>query len=194
MTNRILLAALTGAAMFSASVLAAQPNWNNVQLSYAKLDIDDTDISANGLDLSGSVLVGSNYILQGNFLSVSDEIFGVDVDLDWTSIGMGYRHAITGNTDVFGIVSYESVELSASSRFDSESEDDNGYGLAIGVRSMLNDNIELKGVISRIDIEDAETFIEGSVAYYFAPQFAVGAGYKVGDDMDLFTISARYSF
>lgn len=195
MLNRAFVATLVGASLFSFSSLAAQPNWNNVQLSYAKMDVDDTDISGNGFELAGSVLLGSNIILQGNYLSVSDEVLGaVDVDFDWLTMGVGYRHPVTAATDVYALVSYENVELSASYDGESESEDDNGYGLTLGVRTMLSEQWELEGAISRVDIEDAETFFKGGLSYHINSQFAVGAAYKVGDDLDVFTLSARYSF
>ena len=73
-------------------------------------------------------------------------------------------------------------------------EDDNGYGITAGIRSMLSEQFELRGAIRYIDIEDDETAFEIGADYFFTPQFSFGATYVIADDVDLLGVSARYTF
>ncbi|HAM19892.1 MAG TPA: hypothetical protein DCP70_15330, partial [Alteromonas macleodii] len=111
----------------------------------------------------------------------------------YVSAGVGYRYGLTQNTDFFGEVTYEYVNLDIE--LDSISgEDDNGYGITAGIRSMLSEQFELRGAIRYIDIEDDETAFEIGADYFFTPQLSFGATYVIADDVDLLGVSARYTF
>ncbi|GAB3010926.1 porin family protein [Bowmanella dokdonensis] len=199
MKSQVMVASLFSLSLLSVAVSAAAPEWNLVELSYAKADIDDADgISPAGFNLSGSALLGDSVFLKGDFTSLSDDfqVLGesVDVDLDWFSAGLGYRYAVSGQTDLYGIVSYESFELKASLDGESESGDDNGYGLTVGVRSMLTGQLELDGSISYIDIDESETLYRLGANYYFTPQLSVGASYRAADDFDIWYLGGRFTF
>ena len=113
--------------------------------------------------------------------------------MDYASAGVGYRYGLTQNTDFFGEVTYEYVNIDVE--LDSISgEDDNGYGITAGIRSMLSEQFELRGAIRYIDIEDDETAFEIGADYFFTPQFSFGATYVIADDVDLLDVSARYTF
>ena len=89
------------------------------------------------------------------------------------------------------MVSYQYVELEA----ESESIDENGYGLHAGVRSMLTDSVEVVTQVAYIDIDDeSETSWGASAYYHFNDNFAIGAGYGTADDVDTFTASLRLTF
>jgi long-subunit fatty acid transport protein len=133
--------------------------------------------------------------VSGSYSSVSDKEYGVNWDYNTMSLGLGYRTALTQNTDFFGVVSYEDVELEASSGGFSESGGDNGYGLAVGVRSMLTDKFELNGGFKYIDIaEESDTALSVGALYNFTNQFSAGVGITKSDDIDTVSVSAVYYF
>lgn len=176
---------------------AKAPNWNYVQGSYITAESDDSEfkIEPDGFGINGSFLVNDNVFLSAGYSSLSDEIYDVDLDLNQGSVGLGYRHGISENTDVFGAVSYEYIELEADSNFGSDSVDESGYGLTVGLRSMVGDAFELNGQIGYIKIDDeSETAVGVSAFYHFTEQFSVGGGYTVQDDLDTLSASVRFSF
>jgi opacity protein-like surface antigen len=176
------------------SVHAAEsPRWDSAALSYQSADLDGDKL--NGFGLSGSKLLGTNVFVSGSYSSVSDKEYGVNWDYNTMSLGLGYRTALTQNTDFFGVVSYEDVELEASSGGFSDSGSENGYGLAVGVRSMLTDKFELNGGFKYIDIaEESDTALSVGALYNFTNQFSAGVGITKSDDIDTVSVSAVYYF
>ena len=137
--------------------------------------------------------------IRDSYGSASDDIevfsSNVDVDFNTLSVGLGYRYSLSKTTDLFGVLSYEDMEVKASSQGNSESESDNGYGLQIGIRSMLSEKVELSGSLQYLDIADeTETAIGVSALYNFTEQFSAGVGYSKSDDVDTITVSAVYFF
>lgn len=177
----------------SPAVLAETPNFNFVSGGYLNTDIDD-ELDGDGITLDGSVLVSENVFLSGQYQTVDFSDDGVDLDLNWLSAGIGYRMAVSANTDVYGLATYENIETEASYYGSSLSDDENGYGFTAGVRSLVTSNIELDGQIGYIDIDDSDTFLSAGARYYFNKNFSVGANYKTLDDIDLVSLTARYSF
>ncbi|ALS97624.1 porin family protein [Lacimicrobium alkaliphilum] len=200
MNKTIVFASLFSAALIALPASATAPNWNNVEISYAKVDIDELDdISLKGFSAAGTALIGNDFFLQGRFTSVSDtvRVFSTKtkVDLDWTTLGLGYRYAATSSTDVYATLAYEGLDVKASALGSSFSEDENGYSIAAGVRSMLTDKLEAKGSISYMDIGDgSDTAFEIGGSYYFTPAIAAGASYLKTQDLDVLMLTGRYSF
>jgi hypothetical protein len=188
------LITLTIATLFStASFAQASPTWNLIEGGYGTADIDDLDeLSPNGFVVLGSALVGENVFVQGSYSILSDEFSGVDIDVDQASVGLGYRYGLTETTDAYASVSYEYVELSASGI---ASEDDNGYGLTVGLRSRITEQLELNGSIGYVDIADeSETALGVSAHYYFTQNVALGVSYSSTADFNVYGVSLRYAF
>lgn len=164
------------------AVFAASPDFNYVEGGYTELEFDNSNFEPDGIKVSGSASVSKNLFLNGSYSDASD-----GADYNQLSLGLGYRVAANSNTDVYGIVSYEELEIGKS--------DDNGYGLTAGVRSFVTANIELDGGLSYIDIDNNdETFLNLGASYYITPVAAVNLAYRTSDDIDMLTLSGRYSF
>jgi opacity protein-like surface antigen len=180
------------------SIQAAESvRWDSASLSYQSVDLDGDKLT--GFGVSGIKLIGKDFFVAGSYSSVSDDIdvFGskVDLDLNKLSVGLGYRHAISNNTDLFGIVSYQDVEIEASFQGNSGDESENGYGLQAGIRSLVTENIELSGSLSYVDIADeSETGFDVSAMYHFTEKFSAGVGYGKSDDVDSLSLSAILFF
>ena len=179
------------------SIQAAESvRWDSASLSYQSVDIEG---KLTGFGVSGTKLIGEDFFIAGSYSSVSDDadFFGSKVELDFNtlSVGLGYRHAISNKTDLFGIVSYEDMEVKASFQGESDSESENGYGLQAGIRSLVTENIELSGSLSYVDIADeSETGFDVSAIYHFTNQFSAGIGYGKSDEWDTLSLSAVLFF
>ena len=190
--KRTILASIFGA--LSLNAFAASPSYDFVKAGYVQADIENAgDFEPTGFQIQGFKSLNENVYLTGRYGQLSEDVSGVDIDLDYVSAGVGYRYGLTQNTDFFGEVTYEYVNLDIE--LDSISgEDDNGYGITAGIRSMLSEQFELRGAIRYIDIGDDETAFEIGADYFFTPQFSFGATYVIADDVDLLGVSARYTF
>ncbi|MDC9513877.1 outer membrane beta-barrel protein [Pseudoalteromonas sp. CST5] len=190
--NKIAILLVT-AVITSPAAFAESPNFNYVAAGYLDGDIDGDD--ADGWTFDGSTLLGENFFLSGQYQTLGNSDDGVDVDLNWLSAGIGYRTAIGANTDFYGLATYENVELEASYRGSNASNDENGYSLSVGVRSMVSDNIELDGRVGNVDIADeSETSFSVGARYYINNNVSLGANYTSLDELDLVSLTARYSF
>ncbi len=177
-----------------ASVQAAEsPRWDNVAVSYERIDVDGDTL--DGFGFSGTKLLGKNIFVNGSYGNVSNEFYGVDYTYKTMSLGLGARVAVTDSTDLYGIISYEDVELDASYYNNSASDGDNGHGMAFGARTMLTDKFELNGGFKFIEIADeSETAINVSALYKFTDNVSGGLGITRADDVDSISISAVYYF
>ena len=190
--KRTILASIFG--VLSLNAFAASPSYDFVKAGYVQADIEDAgDFEPTGFQIQGFKSLNENVYLTGRYGQLGEDVSGVDIDLDYVSAGVGYRYGLTQNTDFFGEVTYEYVNIDVE--LDSISgEDDNGYGITAGIRSMLSEQFELRGAIRYIDIEDDETAFEIGADYFFTPQLSFGATYVIADDVDLLGVSARYTF
>jgi opacity protein-like surface antigen len=180
------------------SIQAAESvRWDSASLSYQSVDVEGDKLT--GFGVSGTKLIGEDFFIAGSYSSLSDDVdlFGSKLELDFNtlSVGLGYRHAISNKTDLFGIVSYEDMEVKASFQGESDSESENGYSLQAGIRSLVTENIELSGSLSYVDITDgSETSFDVSAIYHFTNQFSAGIGYGKSDDLDTLSLSAVLFF
>ena len=176
------------------SIQAAEaPRWDSAALSYQSMNLDGDKFT--GFGFSGSKLLGTNVFLNGSVTNVSGEINSSDWDYKTKSVGLGYRTALSEKTEFYGVVSYEDVELAGSFGWFSQSASDNGVGLAVGVRSMKTDKLELNGGFKYIDIaEESDTALSLGALYNFTKQFSAGVGITKSDDIDTVSVSAVYYF
>ncbi|MDJ0910243.1 MAG: hypothetical protein QNI99_13680 [Woeseiaceae bacterium] len=181
----ISLVALAGPA------LADGIDYNYIEAGYYELDLDDSiiDVDGDGINIIGSFEVGESMFVRAEY-ATADLDFGVD--LDELYIGLGVHTPIGNNADFFGIINYVSLEASAFGL----SEDDDGFGATVGVRSMVTDTVELAGQIEYIDLSDSgdDTSFGGSAWYYFSDNFSVGLTADFSDDITRYGLGARLFF
>jgi len=183
------------ALVFSLSpAFAGDLSYNFIEIGYLEAELDDDlagfSVDGDGYGIGGSFEVGENW-----FVGVSYSTIGFDfgVDLDQISVGGGYHFGMSDRTDFFATLSYLTAEVSASG-FGSVDED--GYGVTIGIRSMLSDNFELNGGIGYSDLGDGAdgTAFNAGALYSFTPTFAIGLDIGVDEDVTLYGLGARFYF
>ncbi|MDX1498204.1 MAG: hypothetical protein R3352_11655, partial [Salinisphaeraceae bacterium] len=172
MKKSLLIGALL-ALPFTAS--AEGLSYNYVQLDW--IASSDVEIEGPGFEADGD---GEGFALEGVF-SFTDTFFveasyadsevdidgGPTVEGDTITLGVGaHTNQFTGAVDLFGVVSYIDVE------------DDDGFGLEIGARTMVKPAIEafISYAIADFDEGDFDGFSIGGL-YTFMPQWSVGLEY-----------------
>lgn len=182
--------ALFVSSIVSGNVKADSPSYDFFEVAYINGDIDNPDIDGDGFGFGGSVSIHENWFMFADY-SKLDFDFGVDLSL--LDVGAGYRLPMSDTTDLAITGSY--VKADASSGFGSA--DDSGYGIAALVRGMVNDQFELNGGISYVDLGgsggDDTSFNVGGV-YSFTDNFAFDGRIEIGDDVNLYIAGFRFYF
>lgn len=190
-----LLASLLGLLSVNA-VAAVSPTWNYAQLGYIQTDIDGlSELDPNGLMVFGSYELSEHFFIAGSFASLSDDYQSVEVDLEQGTAGLGYKYSMTQSTDWFVALSYEYASAEVDTPFFDNKEDGHGVGIMTGVRSMVLDQLELKGALRHVHIEgEGQSSLGLGIDYLLSDFAAVGVNYDIGDDANTFGFNLRYNF
>ena len=178
-----LVAALLASTTSLTALAANSPDWKFVEAGYTKMDIDDNEsFEPDGFTVNGKYLLNNNIYLNGEYSSFEEGGF----DFDMLTLGAGYRLPVNATTDAYFGVNFE--------RIDNNVDDETGYSVNAGLRSMITEQVELNGEVGYFDIDDSEVTFKVGANYYITPQWAVGASYEVIDDLDIMQVTARFSF
>lgn len=218
----LLLTALSGTASAEDDL---RYSW--FQISYANQDVSKDGLQSipelnqtvaidtsdgDGIDFRASLGTWRNFYLFGAFTStdIDDKavvtndqgVFPGSDEFDLTTIrgGLGYRYQIGFNTDIYGELSYDSLDYDfgsfAGENFDA---DDQGPGAALGIRTLLKDKLELRAYgrftsagdvdLSTGDIDDDALF-GGGFGYTLIQGLSVTGDFEVGE-IDTWTLGIR---
>jgi opacity protein-like surface antigen len=181
---------------------AAGISYNYVELNYIvdqKLDFGGgVDDDGDGWNFNGSFALNDTFFVNGGYSDVT--LDDTDVDLSNLNLGIGARSALSDKVDMFGVLSYEDYEVDIPG-FGSFDED--GFGVAGGLRGLISDGLELNGQVKYTDVGDADGwgFKIGGV-FAFAPNWAINASYSASEleesgtdlDIDELRLGLRYTF
>ena len=173
---------------FSASASAQGFDYNWLGFGYGTIDFDDFNADGNELGIDGSLGFHEDFHAFASYAS-ADLDFGIDRTT--FDIGVGYNTELSNVVDAYARLSYEYVEVDVSGF---GSQDDNGYGFAVGMRFAATEQLELEGAIDYVDLNDSgdETALVLGGLYNFTPAFAVGLFGKWGDDVTSYTLLGRF--
>lgn len=171
--------------------------WNSVSLSYDTVDIDSKNLTGSGISVSQ--LIRENIFIEGQYRYFYDEINLMGSKVDWEfnalSVGFGYRQALSDNTDFFSLVLLEEIEIESSFKGSSETKTENSYGLNLGIRSLVFEDVELRGSISYLEISDeTEITFSASAMYHFTNKFSASIGYSNIDQAEFISLSGLIFF
>ena len=115
------------------------------------------------------------------------------IDLTVLTIGGGWHTAIAPNTDFFAALGFADGEVDISGF---GSEDDSGYSLEAGIRSMMSNELELYGSISQVDFDGFGdgTQLNAGLWYTVSGNLALGLGASFEDDITSYGIGIRLYF
>lgn len=189
---------LAGALLLPAMGYAGDMSYSYVEAGYGETEIDVGqgfgDVEGDGFSLAGSLAVAPNWHVFADFAGAD---FDFNVESTSYRVGGGFNYGISDTADVIARLSYVNVEVEVDTAFGTFSEDEDGFGLGVGLRGEVVDNFELEGGIEYLDLggdggDDTSFIAEGR--YFFTPMFAVGAGVEIGDDFTTYGINARLNF
>lgn len=177
-----------GLALPALSQAAAEPRYTYGELGYVNADFDDIDEDGDGWGLGGSYAVHRNFHIIAGYQDVD---LGGSNDYNSLALGVGVNYALRPGLDAIGRVGWVNVEVDVGPF----NEDDDGYVVEGGVRTMINPQLELNGFVRYLDVgnEDDTSLVLGGL-YGIANNVAVGADVEFSDDVTTFFLKARLYF
>ncbi len=174
----------------------AQAQVQTLSYSFVELGYNDTTLDFNGSDVDGDGFYGaasyevSNSIFIG--ASIGSLSYDFDIDQDVFELGIGAHTPLSRQTDLYGTVSYLDAEVSQRIL---GTTDDSGYALAVGIRHLLTDTLEISGAINYVDIfNDDSTGLNLEARYYFGDVISTALAYATTDNADGLSLSIRINF
>lgn len=193
--KKLLLAGSLALASFA--TFADQPNYTYVGFGYVKMDLDDIDLDPTGFYIDGSLELGDNWFVRAGFQTVDDSNGLLDVDVDGHNLGAGVRIAASENTSLHVVADYLHAEAEASHRYysDSVSEDENGFSLGVGVRSLITDSFELSADAAYVDLGDDSVDFGVGAIWYVMENLGLEARLSTDDDSNrAYSLGLRIEF
>jgi len=172
-------------------------SYSYVEGGYANNDFDNSMFgSFDGVYGKGSVAFGdSGFFAAGSYKPSSGDIFGSSgYDIDSTSLGLGYHHAIADKVDFVAQLDYVHTSVNFGSSIE-------GYRVSAGVRSSFSEKFE--GAVlghyektSDIDASDFSVSLEGQFKFNEVLGLVVGveSGQRFDQDVLTYNVGLRASF
>jgi hypothetical protein len=218
--HRVIAGVIVFAVLASGSAVAQEVRYSWLELSYMAQDVglqgirqtpvpnQTTSVDAkdgNGVRFRGSFGTWRNLYMFGEFgssdIDVSAEVNNdsgfcpclAEDEFDLTTIraGIGIKWSVLFATDIYFQASYDSIDFDfgsfAGENFDTDDQD---VGAAIGVRHMLNDDIELRAYgrySSHSDVDlstglfDPGEYFGAGFSWEIVRGLAVVGDYETGD-------------
>lgn len=192
-TNLLTLTALA----FPSSVVSKEISYDFVQGTYSSISdssIPGVNVDADGLAVSGAFSVSPNVAITAEYGTISyDRVLGADVDFTELKFGFTAHTSITPETDVFGNFSVLKVDADIDNGTTTTSNDDTGNAITIGLRHLINYEVELDVSFSREDIyDDTDNTFAFGARFYANERFSIGVGYETSnEDVDAILLNAR---
>jgi len=186
----LLLIGLAGGAAAQGTQGNPGLKYTYAEIGYGQVNFDSPDVDGDGFSIGGSFALTDQFHLFGNYGTTD-----LDFDIDATTfdLGFGFNRPISNNIDFVATLSYVYVEFDAPGF---GSADDNGLGAGLGLRALVNPQIELFGGVEYIDLSDSgsDTAVGLGARYNFNEQFAVGFAGNWSDDASSYTLTGRMYF
>lgn len=171
-----------------------------VDYNIETVDLDNVteDLEGDGISLEAGLDIANSFAVIAGYANSSGDVSGngntVELDVDGYYVGGLFHFAVSESTDMF--VGGRYIDLSGDTSLNGtlvSTDDIDGFGLFVGVRGMATEQLELRGMIDRTDLEnqsgssDTDTDISIEAGYYLSPKLSLNAGYTF--DSDARTIS-----
>lgn len=203
------LTTLVVTTLFPLTVLADSPNWTFAEISYVSSEGSDSDIEPEGFEIAGSYGLGQWAFVDLRYLEEDGNgdfsFFGekgkVELTRERLSLGGGAAWRVIESTDIYGRAAYENWSLDGKIKFDgsklSDDDNENGYSIGAGVRSIVWQTLELRAEVYYLDVDkivNGDTGYQLGAYYTFAGHFTIGASYDELDDYETYRATLRYQF
>jgi hypothetical protein len=177
------------AAAFVPSVVLADMNYTNFEVSMLDVELDSVNVDGDGFALAGSYELNDKFHIFGEW---QDQSLDFGIDGRSLELGGGYTHSFSDTLDFVGTLSYVDAEV----KLGSATADDDGLAVGGGVRTRLSDSFELDAHLKLVDFDESgsDTGYEIGGRYYFNDSMAVGARADFTDNADTLRVGFRWEF
>ncbi len=183
---------LIGLFAFAASAYADGLNYTYIQASYGQVELDDSviDVDGDAFGINGSFAVSDSIHLFGEYQTAELDF---NVDLNLLEAGLGYRVPISDTMDIVGRLAYVNIEVEPPG---GPSDDENGYGIGVGLRGAMSDKIEWNGGLDYVDFSDSsgETRVSAGFLFNITETMTVGVKGTWWEDVNIYQLGARWYF
>jgi lipopolysaccharide assembly outer membrane protein LptD (OstA) len=173
---------------FSASVGAQGLDYNYVQGSYGRVDLDGVgfDVDGDGFGFSASFAIDENFHVFGEY-QTADFNFGADLKL--LELGVGYHTNISPGMDLYANLGYLDFDTNGGGG-------DDGFSIGLGLRGAVSEAMELFGGLDYIDFDKSDGETRATAGFVLALTETIGVGLKASlwDDVNIFQLNARLYF
>jgi hypothetical protein len=157
----------------------------------AEVELGDTDVDGDGIQLRASIPVNETFFVIGEFQTL-DFDFGIDTNR--LAVGGGGHWALSDVLDIVARIGLVREEVEAGNF------DDDDTGLFAGARGRFRPGpqFEVEAGVELVDLDagnlNNDVFIVGEGRYNFNSQWAAGATLSIGDDSTQLGLYGRYNF
>lgn len=172
MKRAILMAA---SAMLLPVAAQADFSYSYFELGY----IGDVDQETTTQHENGDGLFGRINFLAGDLLFITGHIDEIEsdntrLDVDRFGLGLGIHNDVASTVGLFATLTYED--------FESELGDDNGLGVNLGARYMVQEDFEAFGSVSYAEYDKGDAlFLQIGGVWAFHRDYALVAEYNTGE-------------
>jgi len=195
-THAIKIVSIFTLLLFASAVYARQISYSYVQGTYFSYTDSSLgfDINGNAIGASGSFALAKNFAVTAAYANVSyDRTFGVKLTGNGFSAGITAHTSIAPNVDLYGNFSAIHDEVTADNGITSASTSDTGNVVSVGMRALVNNNIELGLSGSHSDIFGSTTnTYEVDASYYVNEKVSIGVGYISSDNLTGYGVGVRF--
>tara|TARA_B100000700_G_scaffold69353_2_gene76909 strand:- start:21588 stop:22139 length:552 start_codon:yes stop_codon:yes gene_type:complete len=182
--KKLILSSIASALFLSTAVQATEtPSYDYLSVGFSQTNLENTSE-----DLDQTLLGFSTHVYENLFLTGSYGMGDIaDTDVDMLQLGLGYKESVLEGTDLYGTVNFYRADVEGF-------EEENGHGLTLGVRHMLQHQWEINAAVNYADIGDNDdTTFQVGTRYYMTEQFSFSAGYDFEDNGTVM-LGASYHF
>lgn len=189
--KKTFLVAVAVVSISSINARASDLSYNFIEGIYIKSDTDIAGVSVDGdgFGIDGSFDVADHLAVVAGYEDLSHDF---DIDTNSLVLGANYHTPVSETTDVVIGISVIDAEVSLGSL---GSEDDTGNVISAGIRSKLNENIEVGASVARTEVFD-ESATGFSLSLLAGPSDGIqfGVAYGNSDDTDTIGIGVISNF
>lgn len=171
-------------------------NYSYVEAGYLIGEVESSgqDVDFTRLGGTASYELTENFALFGTGFTGEVETTDIgaprDIDTRNLSAGLIAHFPLSKKMDLIVPMAIAYARARAGSNIQS----DTGYSIAIGVRALVTEYIELAGALQHVDIDDEEQSVTGSVRFHVNDIISVSLSGTAGEDADSLGVGARFSF
>ncbi len=185
-------APLLGALMLASSgAIASGLSYSYGELRYVDLESNVFTEEADGFQLGGSYRIDQQYFVFGQYADLDTDFGPVDGDLSQLKIGGGYIYPLNDRVDINSTLALVREDIDVDGVGD---DDDIGFQITGGARTMLTNEIEVRGAFVFADVLDRNVYLEVAADYYFTDNLVAGITIEFAGDNDVLTFGGRYYF